>query len=150
VCNETPFRQSAVVTLLDEHRPGLRPIFVPHCQYICHLIAPLLRTEIVRAQTPLHICKKVQNLRKQILDFCGPSGEIRTPGILNPNRVIIIFLTFLSPFSGLCSERSCFPELFAPLFPGVRILSMVKNVVKSKHSPKGIAFRGVLSSSAVS
>ena len=36
-----PFCQSTVVTLLDEHSPGLRPVFIPHCQYICHLIAPL-------------------------------------------------------------------------------------------------------------
>ena len=67
----------------------------------------------------------------------GPSGETRTRGILVPNRVIIFFLIFFSPFRAFYSERSCFPELFAPLFPGVRILSMVKNVVKSKHSPKG-------------
>ena len=81
--------------------------------------------------------------------FFGPSGEIRTPGILNPNRVINFFLTIFSPFRGIYSERSCFPELSAPLFPGVRILSMVKNVVKSKHSPKGSTFRGVFSRSEV-
>ena len=69
---------------------------------------------------------------------------------LHPNRVIIFFLTFLSPFGGFYSERSCFPELSVPLFPGVRILPMVKYVVKSKHSPKGFAFRGVLISSEVS
>ena len=79
----------------------------------------------------------------------GPRGEIRTPGILNPNRGIIFFLILFSPFRGFCSERSCFPELFAPLFPSVRILSMVKNVVKSKHSPKGSTFRGAFSSSRV-
>ena len=82
--------------------------------------------------------------------FFGPSGEIRTPGILNPKAQIFLFLNFYTPFSSIYSERSCFPELSVPLFPGVRILSMVKNVVKSKHSPKGIAFRGVLSSSEVS
>ena len=81
--------------------------------------------------------------------FYGPSGEIRTPGILIPNRGIIFFLILFSPFRGFCSERSCFPELFAPLFPSVRILSMVKNVVKSKHSPKGSTFRGAFSSSRV-
>ena len=79
----------------------------------------------------------------------GPSGETRTRGILVPNRVIIFFLIFFAPFRGFYSERSCFPELYAPLFPGVRILSMVKNVVKSKHSPKGNTFRGVFSRSAV-
>ena len=62
----------------------------------------------------------------------GPSGEIRTPGILIPNRVIIFFLTFFAPFRAFYSERSCFPELSVPLFPNVRILSMVKNVVKSQ------------------
>ena len=66
------------------------------------------------------------------------------------NRVIIFFLAFLYPFRDLYSERSCFPELSATLFPGVRILSVVKIVVKTKHSPKGIASRGVLSSSKVS
>ena len=106
-------------------------------------------------QSPLADTEILKKLRKRLISyeishFGGPSGEIRTPGILNPNRVIIFFLTFLAPFSGLYSERSCFPELFAPLFPSVRILSMVKNVVKSKHSPKGIAYRGVLSSSEVS
>jgi len=79
----------------------------------------------------------------------GPSGETRTRGILIPNRVIIFFLTFLAPFSGLYSGNSSFPELFIPLFPGVRILSMVKYVVKSKHSPKGNTFRGVFSCSEV-
>ena len=80
----------------------------------------------------------------------GPSGEIRTPGILNPKAQCFIFLSFYTPFSGVYSERSCFPELYAPLFPSVRILSMVKNVVKSKHSPKGSTFRGAFSSSGVS
>ena len=82
--------------------------------------------------------------------FLTNSGIIRAFSTKFPNRVIIFFLTFLAPFRGFYSERSCFPELSAPLFPSVRILSMVKNVVKSKHSPKGIAFRGVLSSSEVS
>ena len=72
--------------------------------------------------------------------FFGPSGEIRTPGILNPNRGIIFFLILFSPFRGFCSERSCFPELFAPLFPSVRILSMVKNVVNALACRKARAF----------
>ena len=69
--------------------------------------------------------------------FAGPSGEIRTPGILNPKTQVFIFLNFYAPFSGVYSGNSSFPELSVPLFPGVRILSMVKNVVKSIHSPKG-------------
>ena len=72
--------------------------------------------------------------------FTGPSGEIRTPGILNPNRVIIFFSIFLCPISGICSEILCFPELSAPLFPGVPILSMVKNVVNALACRKARAF----------
>ena len=66
-----------------------------------------------------------------------------------PKRKCNLFSNLLNPFRGLYSERSCFPELSAPLFPSVRILSMVKNVVKSKHSPKGSTFRGVFSRSEV-
>ena len=62
----------------------------------------------------------------------------------------LFFLIFLIPFCCLYSENLYFPELSLPLFPGVRIASMVKNVVKSKHSPKGNAFRGVFSRSEVS
>ena len=36
-----PFCQPTVGTFLNKHSPCLRPIVVPHCQYICHLIAPL-------------------------------------------------------------------------------------------------------------
>lgn len=36
-----PLCQPAIDILLNEHRPGLRPVFIPHYQYICHLIAPL-------------------------------------------------------------------------------------------------------------
>ena len=36
-----PFCQSAVAAFLNKHCPCLRPIVVPHCQYICHLIASL-------------------------------------------------------------------------------------------------------------
>jgi len=32
-----PFCQAAVITFLNEHCPGLRPVFIPHCQHICHL-----------------------------------------------------------------------------------------------------------------
>ncbi|MEE1327562.1 MAG: hypothetical protein UHS47_03350, partial [Oscillospiraceae bacterium] len=60
-----------------------------------------------------------------------------------------LFSNILGPLGGLYSGKSCFPELSAPLFPSVRILSMVKYVVKSKHSPKGIGFRGVFSRSEV-
>ena len=73
-----------------------------------------------------------------------------SPDILIPKAQVFIFLNFYTLFSSACSGNSSFPELSTPLFPGVRILSMVKYVVKSKHSPKGIAFRGVLSSSEVS
>ena len=36
-----PFCQSTVAAFLNKHSPCLRPIVVPHCQYICHLIASL-------------------------------------------------------------------------------------------------------------
>ena len=61
-----------------------------------------------------------------------PSGEIRTPGILNPKAQVFIFLNFYAPFSDVYSGNSSFPELSTPLFPGVRILSIVKNVVKPR------------------
>ena len=73
----------------------------------------------------------------------------RPYGYGHPNGSAIFFLTFYIPFRGLYSGNSSFPELSAPLFPSVRILSMVKNVVKSKHSPKGNTFRGVFSRSEV-
>lgn len=37
-----PFRQSIGVTFLNQHRPGLCPIFVPHRQHICHFIPPII------------------------------------------------------------------------------------------------------------
>ena len=79
----------------------------------------------------------------------GPSGETRTRGILVPKTLGNFFLTFSAPFVGVCSGIRCFPQLFSPLFPGVRIRSMVKNVVKSKCSPKGSTFRGAFSRSEV-
>ena len=36
-----PFCQSTVAAFLNKHSPCLRPIVVPYCQYICHLIASL-------------------------------------------------------------------------------------------------------------
>ena len=86
---------------------------------------------------------------KSLPFMIGPSGETRTRGILLPKAQVFLFLNFYTPFSGVYSGNSSFPELSAPLIPHVRILSMVKNVVKSKHSPKGSTFRGVFSRSEV-
>ena len=72
--------------------------------------------------------------------FFGPSGEIRTPGILNPKTEGNFFLTFSAPFGGVHSSIRCFPELFSPLLPGVRIRSMVKNVVNAPACRKTRAF----------
>ncbi len=36
-----PFCQSTVVTFLNEHCPDRLPVFIPHCQYVCHLMVPL-------------------------------------------------------------------------------------------------------------
>ena len=100
--------------------------------------AALIRAAFDCSNLPL----SKERSRKSKCSFCffGPSGEIRTPGILNPNREINFFLIFFSPFRGLYSDKSCFPELSAPLFPSVRILSMVKNVVKSASREIGKRF----------
>ena len=80
----------------------------------------------------------------------GPSSATRTRGLMHPKTQGNFFLIFYIPFDGIYSGIWCFPELFSPLFPGVRIQSMVKNVVKLKDSPKGSAFRGAFSRSEVS
>ena len=65
----------------------------------------------------------------------GPSGETRTRGILHPNNLWNFLLTISAPFWHLLFQKSCSLELSSPLFPCNPKLSMVNNVVKSKHSP---------------
>ena len=62
----------------------------------------------------------------------GPSGEIRTPGILNPNNWWNFFLTFSAPFWNLLFRESCSLILSSPLSPCTPNPVMVKYVVKNR------------------
>ena len=62
----------------------------------------------------------------------GPSGEIRTPGVLIPNNWWNFFLTFSTPFWHLLFRKSCSFELSSPLSPCAPNPVMVKYVVKNR------------------
>ena len=83
-----PFCQSTVAAFLNKHSPCLRPIVVPHCQYICHLIASLppsqkthraffnLNQVAVHANTYGIYPSEITALQKDYADLWEPLSEL--------------------------------------------------------------------------
>ena len=75
--------------------------------------------------------------------FIGPSGEIRTPGILIPNNWWNFLLTFSAPFWHLLFRKSCSLKLSSPLSPCAPNPVMVKYVVKNRFPEIQATFRQI-------